>query len=89
MREVGIPEQYILAGLQAYVPQGVTVTSAEQILNDYYTTSRSDRQSKVREFGLQAPDEAQLRELGLTAADIQRMSREEREAVIRRLDPRL
>jgi hypothetical protein len=89
MREVGIPEQYILAGLQAYVPQGVTVTSAEQILNDYYTTSRSDRKRRVREFGLQAPDEAQLRELGLTAADIQRMSREEREAVIRRLDPRL
>lgn len=89
LREVGISEQYILAGLQAYVPQGITVTSAEQILNDYYTSGRSDRARKVRQFGLQAADAEQLKQLGLTPEDVQKMTAEERDAVIRKIDPRL
>jgi hypothetical protein len=89
LREAGISEHYILAGLQAYVPDGVKVSSAEEILLNYYTSNNSDRTRRIRQFGLKAPDSEQLEKLGYTEDDIRNMTREEREQVIREIDPRL
>ena len=87
--EAGVPEEDLIAALSVYIPEGVRVSSVEELLTKYGPRESSDYQLRQRAFGLQDASEEDLAMLGLTTNDIVNMTTEQRMAVIAALDSRV
>lgn len=80
--EGGVPEDEIVAGLSAYVPEGSQAESLLQLIWKYVPKPSTDFSTGARTFGLKPVSRSDLEALGLTVNDVRNMSENEQRQLI-------
>jgi len=80
--DLNVPEEEVALSLSTYMDDETKGPIVRGLLASFAQRYVSDRNRRVRMFGLQEATEDDLASLGLTPEDVRDMSREEREAII-------